>query len=167
MDWLPLASVALGGALGSGSTLLADRLRWRREREVRQNDLAREHADRQTAIRREIYTQYLAALSKVRNGLREMAHMPTVSEQDRANKIREVFLSSGAYELRFQVQLSAPAELVVLAESVYKSLRSLRMRIEGGATFDDERYLAARDAYHLALQNLRTAMRADLGVDPT
>lgn len=166
MDWLPLASAALGGVIGSGSTLLADRLRWRREREDRQSGLAREEVNRQVALRREIYTQYLAALSKVRNGLREVAHAPTLSPDERVDRTREIFLSSGAYELRFQIQLSASAGLIDLAEDAYKSLRTLRNRIEGGALFDGEPYLAARDAYHEALRSLRTGMRADLGADP-
>ncbi len=145
--------------------MLADRLRWRREREERQRDLAREEADRQTTLRREIYTQYLAALSKLRNGLREVAHAPILSHDERVGRMREIFLSSGAYELRFQVQLSAPAELVDLAEAAYKSLRSLRTRIEDGALFSDGPYLTARDAYHDAFRDLRAGMRVDLGVD--
>ncbi|MEV0527091.1 hypothetical protein AB0I66_27030 [Streptomyces sp. NPDC050439] len=166
MDWLPLASAALGGVIGSGSTLLADRLRWRRERELRQSDLAREAVERQTALRRETYTQYLAALSKARNGLREVAHAPTLSHDERVDKLRELFLSSGAYELRFQMQLSASTDLVDLAEAAYKSLRILRTRIEDGAMFSDGLYLAARDAYHGALRDLRAGMRDELGVDP-
>ncbi|MEU6993138.1 hypothetical protein ABZ953_21075 [Streptomyces sp. NPDC046465] len=122
--------------------------------------------NRKTALRREIYTQYLAALSKVRNGLREVAHAPTLFPDERVDRAREIFLSSGAYELRFQIQLSASAALVDLAEDAYKSLRTLRTRIESGALFNSEPYLEARDAYHEALRNLRTGMRVDLGAEP-
>ena len=149
--------------------MLADRLRWRREHEERRNGLAREYDERQRGIRRDIYANYLAALSKLRNSLREVAHTPTLSSDQRAEKLREAFLSSGAYELRFQIQLCAPRDaidggLVALAERAYKSLRTLRVQIEAGASYEDERYLTARDAYHNALDALGAAMREDLGL---
>nr|WP_285561247.1 hypothetical protein [Streptomyces hygroscopicus] len=53
MEWLSLASTALGAVIGVGSTLIADRLSWRRERAGQSFD-----------VRRQLYAHYTAALSR-------------------------------------------------------------------------------------------------------
>lgn len=116
MDWLPLASVALGGVVGAGSTLLSDRLKWLRDREAQRGQLAQDLQDRERAGRRLVYSEYLAALARVRNGLREVAHASAMSREERTLRLRDVFPDSGAYELRFQIQLASPASLIVCSE---------------------------------------------------
>lgn len=141
-------------------------MRWLRDREVRRWELTHDLKDRERASRRLVYSEYLAALARVRNGLREVAHAPSMGRDDRALRLRDVFLESGAYELRFQIQLASPAELIDCSERAYKSLRRLRLRVEEGASFQDDAYLMARDDYHHSLAALRSSMRIDLGVDP-
>ncbi|MEW2190326.1 hypothetical protein [Streptomyces microflavus] len=166
MDWLPLASAALGGLIGAGSTLTADRVRWRRDIAERAVERERaEQAQRRTA-RHDIYAQYLMALSRLRNGLREAAHDSTTLPSDRAIRIQEVFLESGAYELRFRIQLVAPVVVVQHSEGAYKSLRRLRIAIEDGASFENIEYLESRDHYHGQLDQLKEALRNDLQIDP-
>lgn len=162
MDWLPLATAALGGLIGAGSTLTADRLRWRRDIAERQ----RAEQAQQRATRHEIYAEYLTALSRIRNGLRESAHDSATPLEEKASQIQAAFLESGAYELRFQVQLVAPPAVVQHAEGSYKSLRRLRTAIEDGASFQDIEYLERRDHYHDQLTQLKEALRNDLGLIP-
>ncbi|WP_326615572.1 hypothetical protein OHA57_08060 [Streptomyces anulatus] len=166
MDWLPLASAALGGLIGAGSTLTADRIRWRRDITERAAERQRAEQAQQRTTRHEIYAEYLTALSRLRNGLRESAHDSTTLPADKAAQIQAVFLESGAYELRFRIQLVAPAAVVQHTEGAYKSLRRLRMAIEDGASFEDIEYLERRDHYHDQLTQLKEALRNDLGITP-
>ncbi|MFF9073261.1 hypothetical protein ACF1BP_18480 [Streptomyces sp. NPDC014735] len=165
MDWLPLASAALGGLIGSGSTLMADRVRWRREVTERTAERQRAEQTQQRATRHGVYVEYLTALSRIRNGLREMAHDDVASPDERLVRLQQVFLDSGAYELRSQIQLVAPELVAEQAEAAYKSLRRLRMAIEDGASFQDIVYLERRDHYHGELATLKQALRRDLGID--
>ncbi|MFI7104353.1 hypothetical protein ACIBK8_34060 [Streptomyces sp. NPDC050161] len=165
MDWLPLASAALGGLIGSGSTLMADRVRWRRETAERTAERQRAEEERKQTNRHAMYAEYLTALSRIRNGLREMAHDESASAAERSARLQKVFLESGAYELRSQLQLVAPESVVQHTEGAYKSLRRLRMAIEEGASFQDAAYLERRDHYHGQLGSLKQALRRDLSID--
>ncbi|MCF4138571.1 hypothetical protein L1856_20425 [Streptomyces sp. Tue 6430] len=65
MDWLAPVNTLTGAAIGIGSTLLADRIRWRRDREA---------LDRDT--RRQAYAAFMAALSDAYTRLHETAGEP-------------------------------------------------------------------------------------------
>lgn len=64
MEWISPVSTALGAVIGVGSTLLTDRFRWRRER-----------AGQNLDVRRQMYADYTAALSRIRTALNECAQM--------------------------------------------------------------------------------------------
>ncbi|GAA2074096.1 hypothetical protein GCM10009801_27820 [Streptomyces albiaxialis] len=72
MEWISPVSTALGAGIGVGATLLADRLRWRRERE-----------DRALETRQQLYAEYSAALSRIRTALNEAANDSGLSDDDR------------------------------------------------------------------------------------
>lgn len=165
MDWLPIVSTALGGIIGWGSTFLADQVRWRHDIARREAESNRAEIQRKSEIRNGIYVQYLAALSRLRNGLRETAHDPELSRSERTNKLRTTFLESGAYELRFQVQIVAPESVMFASEAAYKSLRRLRIHIEDGASYQDGQYLNQRNQYHGKLADLKRAIRDDLRIE--
>ena len=97
MDWGPLLGTALGAVVGVGSTLVSDRVRWRRDRTARQRDM-----------KRQLYGEYLAALMRTRNQLKDIASSSLATE-DRALKAGEAFREGGAYELRYQMSITAPA----------------------------------------------------------
>lgn len=162
MEWIPIVSVMLGGVIASGSTLLADRVRWRRESQQRAMELRVQEDRHRQELRHEVYAKYLAALSSLRNGLREVAHDRSLSNAQRVEKLKEVFLNAGAYEVRFQVQIIAPDSVIECSEAAYKSLRKLRIRIEEGATYEDVAYLSQRDDYHNKVTSLRVSIREDL-----
>ncbi|WP_367325944.1 hypothetical protein [Streptomyces sp. HUAS ZL42] len=154
VDWTSPVSALTGALIGISSTLLADRARWRRDRQ-----------DRRQAARREIYAEYLTALARTRNGLWEAAHSTTLSPGDRATKARDAFQTGGVYELHNLITITAPEALIPHSEAVFDCLRFLRDKIEQGAIHEDDAYLQHRTAYQVALQSLRRAIREDLGGD--
>ncbi|RPF38330.1 hypothetical protein EDD92_8463 [Streptomyces sp. TLI_185] len=155
MDWGTLVGTGLGAILGIGSTLAVDRARARREKDVRGEEL-----------RRQVYGEYLVALSRARSQLRDIAHNVHEPPEQRARQARDTVRESGAYELRHQLQLCAPTEVLALTEQVHAALRDLREEVLNGSTSENESYRATRAAYETAARALRQAMRRDLGVAP-
>jgi hypothetical protein len=77
--------------------MAADRSRWKRE-----------HSTREQATKRELYSQYLAALSLATHQLRDLRRHKPFSAEDRAQRAGEVLSLSGAYQLRYQMLITAP-----------------------------------------------------------
>jgi hypothetical protein len=154
VDWGTLIGTALGAVVGVGSTVLAERSRWKRE-----------FATRELSVRRQLYGDYLAALSRTRNELRGLARSPSVPAEERARLAGETFRSGGAYELRYQMAITAPEPVAAPSERALIALRDLHDRLEAGGIHTDESWVACQEAFTTALAELRTAMRADLKSD--
>lgn len=131
--------------------MLADRARWRRDR-----------AGQDLDVRRQLYADYTAALSRIRTALNECAQedIPTA---ERTRKVREVFLTPGAYEIRHQLAIVAPPEIVDAARSAFVVLRDTRDLLAAGASVDDAAYADLEERFDAAVAALRTLMRLDLG----
>ncbi|MBY8880291.1 hypothetical protein [Actinacidiphila acidipaludis] len=153
MDWGPLSSTALGAVIGIATTLAADHMRALR---------GRTDADR--ANRQKLYGDYLAALARTRNHLRITARH-AVPPEERAHGAVEAFREGNAYELRYQVAVVAPRDVVEASTAAFRALRDLRDEVEGGAVATDDRYVATRERWDVLLAELRVAMRRDLGRD--
>ncbi|MFJ9112145.1 hypothetical protein [Streptomyces sp. NPDC102283] len=151
MEWIPLVSTALGAAIVVVSTLLADRARWRRDR-----------AGQDLDVRRQLYADYTAALSQIRTALNECAQ-EGIPAAERTRRVREVFLTPGAYEIRHQLAIVAPPEIVEASRSAFIVLRDTRDLLVAGASVDDAAYLEMEERFDAALAKLRTVMRLDLG----
>ena len=157
MDWTPLAGTALGAFVGVGSTLLADRARWRR-------DLA----DRTRQERRQIY---VTVLTKYRLAYEAM-HAAAVTGRDqeqaaRETAVREAFRSSGCDEARETALICAPQEMSDLLEAVYATLRDLQDGFAAGDPPLDSPQLQDRRLRHAeAIWAVRAAMRRDLERGP-
>ncbi|MEU0278296.1 hypothetical protein [Streptomyces sp. NPDC006195] len=151
MEWIPVVSTALGAAIGVGSTLLADRARWRRDR-----------AGQDLDVRRQLYADYTAALSRIRTGLNECAQ-EDIPAGERLRRIREVFLTPGAYEIRHQLAIVAPPEIVEAARSAFVVLRDTRDLLAASASVNDAVYAELEEKFDAAVVELRTVMRLDLG----
>ncbi|MFF8710065.1 hypothetical protein ACF07T_01285 [Streptomyces sp. NPDC015184] len=151
MEWISPVSTALGAVIGVGSTLLTDRFRWRRER-----------AGQNLDVRRQVYADYTAALSRIRTALNECAQMNIPSEE-RSQRVRELFLAPGAYEIRHQLAIVAPQEVVDAARSAFVVLRDTRDLLVEGATVDSPAYADLEDRFDAAVIELRNVMRRDLG----
>lgn len=98
--------------------------------------------------------------------MKPLAHNVQEPPEQRARQARDTVRESGAYELRHQLQLCAPAEVLALTEQVHAALRDLREQVLNGATSENETYQATRAAYEAAARALREAMRRDLDVAP-
>ncbi|WEV25629.1 hypothetical protein OYE22_10800 [Streptomyces sp. 71268] len=151
MDWGTLVGTALGATIGVGATLVADRLRWKREETTRKQD-----------VRRQLYGEYLTALTRTRGRLKEVRRAD-LAVDERARQAAAIFLEGGAYELRYQMALTATAPVVEHSDAALRKLRDVRDRIQEGAT-DEE----LQEELHLlirAIKTLRDAMRTDLEAD--
>ncbi|MER5465759.1 hypothetical protein ABT010_34855 [Streptomyces sp. NPDC002668] len=152
MEWISPVSTALGAVIGVGSTLIADRLRWSRER-----------AGQSLDVRRKLYGDYTAALSRMRTGLHECAQAD-IPAQERPQRVRELFLAPGAYEIRHQMAIIAPLDVVEAARAAFVVLRDTRDLLVQGAAIEDPARRELEDRFDSALAELRSVMRRDLGV---
>jgi hypothetical protein len=151
VEWISPVSTALGALIGVGSTLLVDRLRWRRER-----------ADRALENRRQLYADFSAALSRMRTALNECAQEGAEAE-GRSQRVRELFLAPGAYELRHEMAILAPHEVVDASRAAFLVLRDTRDCLLAGGDAGSTSYRELEDSLDEALAALRVIMRRDLG----
>lgn len=152
MEWISPVSTALGAVIGVGSTLVADRLSWRRER-----------AGQSLDVRRQLYGDYTAALSRMRTVLHDCAQADIPAEE-RPQRVRELFLAPGAYEIRHQIAIIAPQDVVEAARAAFVVLRHTRDLLVEGAAIENPAYSELEDRFDSAVAELRRVMRRDLGV---
>jgi hypothetical protein len=152
MDWTPLLATLLGAAIATGSALLIEVKRDRREAlaEWRQS-------------KRELYGAYLGLLSQVRSELQLIMLDPGLSEAERTIAARQSF--ARCYELRYQLEIFAPRAVVEPALDYFRSVRRAREATIRGVSHGDDGYEAAFQDVMEALTAVRTAMRLDMGTD--
>ncbi len=113
-------------------------------------------------MRRQLYADYTAALSRIRTALNECAQ-GAIPAAERPQRVREVFLTPGAYEIRHQLAIVAPPEIVDAARSAFVVLRDTRDLLVAGASVDDAAYVDLEKRFDAAVAELRAVMRLDLG----
>ncbi|MFJ9767258.1 hypothetical protein ACIRUY_25895 [Streptomyces erythrochromogenes] len=153
MNWGALISTLVGAVIGVGSTLLADRVRWRRELEQRGKD-----------SRRELYGQFLTALNEAAESLwvvglgdRRAAGIERLDELLRAEVHR-----TGLYSLREQVMILATEDVRRVADQAVDRVREYRDCLISGSAGGSPEERTAMDAYKSTIKVLREAMRADM-----
>lgn len=151
MDWLGPVNTLMGAGIGVGATLLADRLRWRREREALRQD-----------TRRQAYASFMAALSEAYTRLHVIARDGGPAEEA-GRAAHEAFASSKAYPLRYELALIAPWEVMEPTNQAFWKVRDLRDLVATGATAEDPAFGQHIRAYLAAAESAQTAMRQDLG----
>ncbi|MBD0419434.1 hypothetical protein H0H10_09715 [Streptomyces sp. TRM S81-3] len=151
MQWITLISTMVGAAIATGSAMLLDRQRWRRER-----------LDRETQARRALYGEYLAGLSEARHACGNVARDPDMDLSTRRTTAREAF--GPCIGLRYQMTISAPSRVVEASEDAFRRLRDLRDRVMEGVSASEPAYLEGRRRYDDALALLRARMREDLRI---
>lgn len=145
-----LLSTVLGAAIGVLSTPAADRGESQRSRE-----------DNEQTAKRELYADYLAALARTRNHPgSQLARAYTPEE--RARKAVEAFQEGNAYELRYQIALIAPANVVDASTTPFRALRDPCDLIEAGTTHTECNYLELLDHREDRFAELRTETKRDL-----
>ena len=145
----------LGTILGALVTLLADRVRWRRELALRSHE-----------ARRDAYAGYLAALHTGSEGIRSVALGDTAAA-GRLSEAGEAFRTAGVYQAREQVSLLAPEAVTRFAGTALHRLRDLRDLASRGCAVESPDYQRALALYDEAVAGLRTAMRRDFGSAPS
>ena len=160
MEWGTLAGAGLGAVVGTGSTMLADRFRWRRDRISREDDWKREESQRDLTTRRELYGQYLAALSLATHELRGLLRDSSLGDRERVCKADEIMSSSNAYLLRYQMRIIAP-DLDPQVEDAFGALRGLRDCVGSAGTGEHE-WNEATDEIAKAIKVLLREMHAEL-----
>ncbi|MFF5156278.1 hypothetical protein ACFY3N_08500 [Streptomyces sp. NPDC000348] len=151
MQWITLISTIVGAVIATGSAMLLDRQRWKRER-----------LDRETQTRRTLYGDYLAGLSEARHVCGNVARDSDMEPSTRRTMAREAF--GPCIGLRYQMTISAPSRVVEASEDAFRRLRDLRDRVMEGVLVTDPVYLEGRRTYDDALAVLRARMREDLDV---
>ncbi|MFD4554309.1 hypothetical protein ACFWP5_08265 [Streptomyces sp. NPDC058469] len=154
MDWGTLAGTALGAILGVGTTLLAERSRWRRENTARER-----------AVKQRLYAEYLGALSLTTHRLRDLKRNTGLTREERIRQAGEILGSTDAYQLRYQMLIIAPEPLGDTANRAFRTVRDLRDRFDGPDVSADPEWSSTMAAVGQALNSLRTAMRSDLTVE--
>jgi hypothetical protein len=154
VDWSGPLVALLGTVVGASVTLLADRVRWRRDQHQRRYELLRA-----------AYGDYLASLHTTSEEVRAVSleRKPEVSRQSAA---RAAFRSASLNARREQLVLLAPEPTVRAANETFVALRELRDSVSHGNDANSPGYQEILSEYLAALQRLRNAMRADLGGPP-
>ncbi|MFI6678182.1 hypothetical protein [Kribbella sp. NPDC050470] len=135
------------------STLIAERVRWRRERQQRAKD-----------SRRELYGQFLTSLNEAAESLW------AVSLGDRRGTdgapfdetLRGEVHRTGLYSYREQVMILAPEGVRASADQAVDRVREYRDCLMSGSQTGSPVETAAMNAYKAAVKSLRQAMRSDL-----
>ena len=155
MNWATAALALVGTVVGASITLVADRVRWRRDQR-----------ERRLEARRDVYAAYLAALHVASEGLRAVSLGEHAPEVARSSAARTVFRSANLGAAREQIVLSAHSPAVRAADETYRGLRTLRDVVGQEHDHDSSSYQEVLHRYQRALKALRTTMREDLGTPP-
>ncbi|MFJ9536121.1 hypothetical protein ACIRPX_02500 [Streptomyces sp. NPDC101225] len=152
MDWGTLVGTVVGAMLGIGSTLIADRTRYRREQASRAYDALRD-----------LYSTYLAALNDSSTALRVII----LKESDAAARYQaalDAFRDASVLTQRYGMALQAPPEVREKSDQAYGLLRQWRDLLEThpGLSLTSPEYREGLDRFHQAREDLQVAMRASL-----
>ena len=155
MDWGTLAAAALGAVFGSGTTLLTDAVRARRENN-------REWTD----TKRLVYVRFLGALAQAHSRMVVVAFQEQ-SLAERRQAVHHAFHSdpqhSEAKSVLRELAITAPDDIYEPAQSVYMQLRVLRDTLaQTTITVDSSEYEELSESFFIALEGLQGVMRADL-----
>jgi hypothetical protein len=154
VDWITLASTAIGAALALGATVIAHFL------------TSRDGRKRETlADQRRAYLDFALAAEAAHDGLRRAAD-PGRPHEDLTVETRHAMSESGVYGARETLLVTASAEINGAGEVLLRRLAVMRKAIRSGATLGTRAY---HDVYHPvadALWRLRAIARSEFGNEP-
>jgi hypothetical protein len=151
-EWVAVGGTALGAVIALTSTILNDRIKWKRERE-------KENA----TVRRGIYSKYIAALTKAHEDMRAVASSHGLTSQDRRNSIILVFHTNQLYRWRYEIGLVAGQQVIDVTESAFQQMRKIRDTLADGTSVSDQKYSEQRTKWGKILRSMQNAMRNELG----
>ncbi|MFJ9865229.1 hypothetical protein [Streptomyces sp. NPDC101165] len=150
MEWISLASTALGALVGLAATFVLDRERWRRESDQRRRD-----------DRRAVYTSFLAATAEASETLINIArgHDTDASASTRAGT---VLRDSRVLSRRLELSLIAEPAVMAQANALVDRLRAYRHVVGQGLADDTEAVDRARLAFNEQRDQVIEVMRRTL-----
>jgi hypothetical protein len=152
MQWTTLAATLLGAAIATGSALLVEVRRGRRET-----------AAEWRTTKRELYAAFLATLTQVRSELWMITRDTSLSVPERTKTARQAF--ARCYELRYQLEVFAPREVVEPALAYFRSVRRLRDAVANGLLHQQPACADHDEQVMTALSHVRNSMRLDMKTD--
>lgn len=147
MQWTAIVAAAVGAVLGVGSTLVADRIRWRGERSERDRDELRT-----------CFMEYLAALARARDAFSRIE--PSSGRVGRGHiEIGEY----GVYSAQHQLELVAPVFILAQADQATLAMLDFYDAVVAGYDPYSEAYRkawrAARETRGTLVESMRTTLR--------
>src|SRR5262249_17632366 len=121
-----------------------------------------DHGARERSGSRELYGRYLAAVALTTHRLYDLQRSGSLSLAERTRLAGEALTASGAYELRYQVLITAPEALEAPVEQAFRCLRTLGDHMSGPPACTDAEWDAAIAAISAAIAGLKRAMRISL-----
>lgn len=146
MQWSAIVATAVGTVLGVVSTLVADRIRWRRDTSERDRDAL------------SAFTEYLSALAQARDAFSRAEPSP-----ERIGKGHVAIGEHGVYAAQQQLELVAQRPVVELAGRATMSVLDFHDAVVAGHESDSVEYLhawrLAREARMTLIEGMKTALR--------
>ncbi|MER7048949.1 hypothetical protein [Streptomyces jumonjinensis] len=148
MDWTTLLATGLGALIGVGSTLVGDRIRWRRDT----SEIDRERLETRCV-------ELLEALTNARDGISLASREVDTAASDRAQLARASFAGQNVYAKKYLLELIAPADVAQLADEASYELTVYRDAVADGAIFDDSACAQARRSFRKSRKALMVGMQ--------
>ncbi|GAA2813891.1 hypothetical protein GCM10010441_43270 [Kitasatospora paracochleata] len=135
-----------------GATSLADRSRWRRE-----------EALHRIAVKRELYAAFLAAVAQTWNEMHAAVLLSDQPWPERARQATLAYQNGRVYELRYQLSITAPPDIVAQSDQTLRGMRDLRDKLNDGKTYASwEELKQDCQTWFDAFNAMRRAMRLEL-----
>ncbi|PRH80158.1 CchlQ [Streptomyces solincola] len=152
MDWGTLVATVSGGSLAVVGTVLADRLRGRREDD-------RGDGER----RRAVYIEFITAAEACHSRLRRIAQDGRPGpDGDRQAQTRAALTEAGVYEARERLFIEASTAVARAGQSLFERLRDLQRAVGAGAGAASPAFHDAHHPYIGAVWAYRVAVRGEL-----
>ncbi|WP_172383687.1 hypothetical protein [Streptomyces sp. MNP-20] len=142
-----------GTAAGVASTVVADRVRWKRDR-------AHQQRDRQV----EVCVEFLRALMRAYEGLYDVACRDDRAADRNYGTVRDLMADAGTADSRQLLLVTAPSHVTVACEHAFAVLRDLRDAVGRGLTVDTRDYQEVDARFRDALHDFRVEVRRSQGL---
>lgn len=150
MEWTTLIAALLGAAIATGTTLLTETRRDRREATA---DWRRTRLD--------TYSASLTGFANAYNGLIALSKFSQqLTDAERDEQARQIF--TPCYELRHRLEMIASPEVTELNAAYYRSVRSLRIFVAEGGNYGSGESEVRQDEIYATRTAMIAAMRIDL-----